>query len=142
MARQLLEWKSAVKTACLVLLLSSLAVGTAHAAEPQTLAEGSWVCSTPESYDQAVETARNWRGKALKDLKQQLLEKKLCMYVDDEDLEDLMAPFVKVLSRQGDKVKVSFTIEFYKRIQYLHRKITRVTFAGWTDAKNLRNYHQ
>jgi hypothetical protein len=62
------------------------------------------------------------------------------MYVDDEYLEDMMAPFVQVLDRQGEKIKVSFTVEFYKRIATLHRRITRVTYAGWTDAGNLRNY--
>ena len=44
----------------------------------------------------------------------------------------------QLLSRQGDRVKVSFTIEFYKRIEYLHRRITRVTYAGWTAAGNLK----
>lgn len=129
-----------MKSVCLVILLLSLVVGSAHAEAPQTLVEGSWVCRTPEAYDQAVEAQRQWQGKDLRDLRKQLLEKKLCMYVDDEYLEDLMAPYVKILNRQGDKVKVSFSVELYKRIAFLHRKITRVTYAGWTAAGNLRDY--
>jgi len=67
------------------------------------------------------------------------LEQKLCIYMDDDNLEDLMAPYVTVLTRQAQKVKVSFTVEFYKRIQYLHRRITRVTYSGWTDVENLKS---
>jgi hypothetical protein len=59
------------------------------------------------------------------------------MYVDNTYLEDMMAPFVTVLDQQGNKVQVSFTVEFNKRIHIIHRQITRVTYAGWTDAGNL-----
>ena len=111
----------------------------AFAAAPQTLEEGSWVCRTPEVYDETVEAARHRNGKALEELKQDLLDQKLCIYMDDDNLEDLMAPYVTVVTRQEQKVKVSFTVEFYKRIQYLHRRITRVTFSGWTDAENLKS---
>jgi hypothetical protein len=121
-----------------VLMLLSFGIAAGHAAEPQTLKEGVWVCRTPEAYDQAI--AAEGQDKDLPALKQRLLDQKLCMYIDDEYLEDMMAPFVQVLSQQGNKVKVSFTIEFYKRIATLHRRITRITYAGWTDAGNLRNY--
>ena len=127
---------------CFVILLVGVVVGSAQAEAPQTLVDGSWVCRTPEAYDQAVEAERQGQGKTLSKLRAQLLEKQLCMYVDDEYLEDLMAPYVKVLTRQGDKVHVSFSVEFYKRIEFLHRKITRVRYAGWTAAGNLRNFYQ
>jgi hypothetical protein len=127
-----------VKTACVVFVLLSLGIAAGHAAEPQTLKEGVWVCRTPAAYDQAI--VEEHQEKDLQALKQRLLDQKLCMYVDDEYLEDMMAPFVQVLDRQGEKIKVSFTVEFYKRIATLHRRITRVTYAGWTDAGNLRNY--
>ena len=127
-----------MKTVCLMILLLGLVVGSALAQEPQTLVEGAWICRSPDAYDQAVEAQRQGQ----RDLRRQLREKKLCMYMDDEYLEDLMAPYVKVLNRQGNKVKVTFSIEFYKRIAFLHRKITRVTYAGWTAAENLKNYYQ
>ena len=129
-----------MKTASLVTLLLTLVGGMAHATEYlQTLKEGSWVCSTPEAYDLAVEEERRWRGANLEELKKDLLERRLCMYVDAEYVEKMMVPFATVVERQGDKVKVTFTIEFRKRLEILHRQITRVTFAGWTDAGNLRD---
>ncbi|MFQ5960531.1 MAG: hypothetical protein ACE5MG_03980 [Candidatus Methylomirabilales bacterium] len=127
-------------TACLAMLLLATFAGPTRAAGPQTLQNGSWLCSTPAAYDHAVAEERKWQGTDLQRLKDQLLEKKLCMYIDSEYLEDMMAPYVKVLTRQGDRVKVSFTVEFYKRIEFLHRRITRVTFSGWTDAGNLRDF--
>ena len=129
-----------MKTASLVTLLLTLVGGMAHATEYlQTLKEGSWVCSTPEAYDLAVEEERRWRGANLEELKKDLLERRLCMYVDAEYVDKMMVPFATVVERQGDKVKVTFTIEFRKRLEILHRQITRVTFAGWTDAGNLRD---
>ena len=54
-------------------------------------------------------------------LKDRLLEAKSCMFVDDEDIEDMMAPFVTVVDRQGDKIKVEFWVEFYQKLAELHR---------------------
>ncbi len=129
-----------MRTASLVTLLLTLVGGTAYATEYlQTLKEGSWVCSTPEAYDVAVAEERNWQGANLEELKRDLLERRLCMYVDAEYVEKMMVPFATVVERQGNKVKVTFTVEFRKRLEILHRQITRVTFAGWTDAGNLRD---
>ena len=129
-----------MKSASLVTLLLTLVGGMAHATEYlQTLKEGSWVCSTPEAYDLAVEEERRWQGANLEELKKDLLERRLCMYMDAEYVEKMMVPFATVVERQGNKVKVTFTIEFRKRLEILHRQITRVTFAGWTDAGNLRD---
>jgi hypothetical protein len=66
------------------------------------------------------------------------MEQQLCMYIDNTYLESMMAPFVTVLDQQGDKVRVSFTVQSTKRIQTLHRQISRITYAGWTDMVNLR----
>jgi hypothetical protein len=103
----------------------------------QGLKPGIWICSSPEAYDQGIEEEKKWNGKDLEELKKQLLEKKLCMYVDREAIEKMMAPFATILERQGNKVKVSFTIENRKRLEYLHRFISRTTYAGWTDIGNL-----
>ena len=59
------------------------------------------------------------------------------MYVDAGFVEKMMVPFAKVVERQGTKVKVTFTVEFRKRFEILHRQITRVTYAGWTEVANL-----
>lgn len=106
----------------------------------KTLKENSWLCSTPEAYDQAIEKERNGQGKNLEELKKQLLEQKLCMYIDHEYAEKIMHPSVKVLERQGNKIKVTFAVEFRKRFELLHHQITRVVYAGWTDTVNLIDY--
>jgi len=49
----------------------------------------------------------------------------------------MMVPFAKVLERQGNKVKVTFIVQYRKSIEFLHRQISRVTFVRWTDAGNL-----
>jgi hypothetical protein len=123
--------------------LAMTIAGVASAADgpPYLLHEGTWVCDSPAAYDQALaEQAKTNGYKELMALKDRLLEAKLCMYVDDDDIEDMMAPFVEILERQGDKVKVTFTIEFYKRIATLHASFRRVKFAGWTAENRLADY--
>ncbi len=126
-----------MKTIYLMIVLVMVLIGVTQAAERTTLKIGSWLCVSPEAYDQAVAEAKKRHGKAREALKQQLLDDKLCLYADDELLEDIMAPWVQVIDRQGDKVKVSFMVEFYKRVEYLHRRFSRVNYTGWTDAGNL-----
>ena len=53
-----------------------------------------------------------------------------------------MAPFVQVLEENGDKVKVTFIVEYYKRIAMLHRKFARIQYTGWTERTNLRDYYR
>jgi len=118
-------------------LVTGSAAGAGAGEYLLTMKPGSWVCSTPEAYDTAVAEQRNGTGADLERLKAQLLDQKLCMYVDEEYVEKMMVPYATVLERQGDKVKVSFTVEFRKRLEFLHRQIQRVTFGGWTDRSNL-----
>jgi hypothetical protein len=126
-----------MKTTAVVILLLGIGVGPAHAGESlQTLKEGSWVCSTPEAYDVAIAEVRRQNGD-LEDVKKRLLEQKLCIYMDAGFVEKMMVPFAKVLERQGNKVKVTFTVQYRKRLEFLHRQISRVEFVGWTDAGNL-----
>jgi hypothetical protein len=126
-----------MKTIFLMFLLVMMMVSGLQSAERTTLKPGSWLCVSPEAYDQAVAEAQKRRGEALEALKEQLLEDKRCMYATDELLEDIMAPWVQVIDRQGDKVKVSFMVEFYQRVEYLHRRFSRVNYTGWTAADNL-----
>jgi hypothetical protein len=116
-------------------------VGTAAEGPPYLLHENTWVCVTPEAYDQALaEQAKTDGYKALMALKERLLAEKSCMLVDDDDIEDMMAPFVEVIERQGDKIKVTFTIEFYKKTTEIHASFNRVKFAGWTGENRLADY--
>ena len=104
----------------LALALLAVAVGTAQAratkGPPYLLEEGTWLCATPEDYDRAVaEQAKTNGYPELKALKERLLATRAACIVDEEHIEDMMAPFVTVVDRQGDKVKVEFWVEFYKR---------------------------
>jgi hypothetical protein len=129
----------------LAMLLAVVGTGlaaTAAEGPPYLLHENTWVCVTPEAYDQAlVDQAKTSGYKELIVLKDRLLAEKSCMFVDDEDIEDMMAPFVEVIERQGDKIKVTFTIEFYKRISNISAAFNRVQFTGWTAEDRLADYH-
>jgi hypothetical protein len=124
------------------LVVATTLAGTAAEGPPYLLHEGTWVCVTPEAYDQALaEQAKTNGYKDLMALKERLLAAKSCMFVDDEDIEDMMAPFVQVGERQGDKIKVTFTIEFYKPTSSIGAKFNRVRFSGWTAEDRLADYH-
>ena len=125
--------------ALVIALTVTLTPGLAAAAEegPMTLKEGAWVCGTRDAYHQARDGS--WEGPtfSIEKFRAGTQEPKACIYVDDDLLEDMMAPFVKVAEHDGTDVRVSFIIEFYKRIEYLHRKFSRIEFSGWTDAANV-----
>ena len=130
-----------MKTAVAILALGVVALGMvagfADATDYlQTLREGSWVCTTPEAYDLAIAEQRK-PNSDLGDMKKRFLAEKLCIYADAEFVEKMMVPFAKVLERQGNKVKVTFIVQYRKSIEFLHRQISRVTFVGWTDVGNL-----
>jgi hypothetical protein len=95
------------------LLLAAAAGGGAGAAEgpPYLLHEGTRVCESPPHYDEAVaEQAKTNGYKDLMALKDRLLEAKLCMYVDDDDIKDMMAlrrdPRAQQRQRHGISVGV------------------------------------
>ena len=130
----------------LALALLAVAVGTAQAratkGPPYLLEENTWVCVTPEDYDRAIDEQAKTNGyPELMTLKDRLLEAKSCMFVDDEDIEDMLPPFVTVVERQGDKVKVEFWVEFYQKLAELHRAWQHVKFTGWTAEERLADYH-
>ena len=124
--------------------LAMMVAGPALALEgdPQTFRDHTWICASPEAYATAVEREATWPKGEGAGLAAQLLEEKLCMLIEEDQLEDMMAPFVEVLETRDNMVKVKFIIEFYRKIEYLHRNITRVFYAGWTDEGNLRNYYE
>jgi hypothetical protein len=129
----------------LTMLILAIGVGTADAratkGPPYLLEEGTWLCATPEDYDQAMVEQEKTKGyPELMALKDRLLEAKSCMFVDDEDIEDMLAPFVTVVERQGDKIKVEFWVEFYKKHAELHRSWSHVKFTGWTAEERLADY--
>jgi hypothetical protein len=126
-----------MKTICVVLLALSIVANAVHAGEYlETLKENCWLCQTPEAYDSAVAEEKQQNGD-LEPLKARLLEQKACIYVDRAFVSRIMVPYAQVLERQDDKVKVTFMVQYRKRVEDLHRQISRVQFTGWTNAKNL-----
>jgi DNA mismatch repair protein MutH len=127
----------------IVMLLGVALAAAAHGAEPQTLAEDSWVCATPEAYDEAIASER--KGQDPLALEVELRAR--CIRMTSERLEDVMAPFVAVVDRTGDKARVSFIIEVYERgatgaeagIPQPRGGLNRqMKYSGWTAAANLR----
>jgi hypothetical protein len=107
------------------------------------LAEGSWVCATPEAVDQAL--ASQQRGQDPQALEVELRDR--CIRMTAQRLADVMAPFVTVVERTGDKARVSFVTEVYERgatgapagIPQPRGGINRmIKYVGWTAAANLR----
>lgn len=104
-------------------------------AGPYVLMENTFVCVSPAAYHEAIERAKTAPSRFK--LAKQLTEEKLCVMVDEEDIEDMMAPFVKITETDADMIKVQYEVEFYKRIAYLHRTFSRVIFTGWTHKDRL-----
>ena len=130
----------------LALAILALGIGTAHAkatkGPPYLLEEGTWLCVTPEDYDKAIAEQAKINGyPELMALNERLVAAKSCILIDDEHIEDMLAPFVTVVDRQGDKIKVEFWVEFYKRQAELQRAWTHVKFSGWTAEERLADYH-
>ena len=131
----------------LVMLPIVLLVATAQAHHdddrPHTLLSDSWVCVSQGVYEKAA--AGKLAGQGVQTLRQQLRNEEgqdLCLHVDNEILEDMFAPWVIILGQEGDLVQVAFTVEYYQRLNIIHRRFSRVQFTGWTSADNLDIYIQ
>lgn len=125
------------------MLLCTALGAAAHGAEPQMLAEGSWVCATPEAHDHAVTAER--QGQNAQALEIELRAE--CIRMTSERLADVMAPFVAVLDRNGDNAQVSFVMEVYEGgatgsgapgVPQPRGSLNRqIKYTGWTAAANL-----
>jgi hypothetical protein len=123
-------------------MLGMMAFTSADADEPgkntfTTLKENIFVCVSPQAYDDAMARASELNGQDVEPLKKELGEKKQCMFVDAELVDNIMAPFAVVLKREGTKVQVQFIVSFHKRVAFLHRLVNRYVLVGWTDESNL-----
>lgn len=101
---------------------------------PTSLSLGSWVCDSPEAYEAIVTEQQSGELSPFKLAKK---HEESCIYMDDDNLEDMLAPYVTVLNEEEDKTKVSFFVEFYKKVEFLHRQIKHVKFVGWTSSDNV-----
>lgn len=122
----------------LTLVMAAMTFVGARAADEQTpmmLERGSWVCDTQESYGQALAEQKS-AGKSLRDLRKNL--ESHCIYMDEDNLKDMMAPWVTVLEQQADYDKVSFAIQSEQRISVINQKIKQMKYTGWTAVTNIK----
>ena len=119
-----------------LLVLSGAVPG--HAKETfTTLKENIFLCVSAQAYDEAMARLSALNGQDSEPLRKELSERKQCMFVDAEMVDNMMAPFAIVLQREGSKVQVQFIITFRDRVEFLHRLINRYVLVGWTDESNL-----
>src|SRR5947208_1491938 len=82
---------SSMRAPSAVILVVGVVVGLAHAGEYlQTLKEGSWVCTTPETYDLAIAEARKPNSN-LEDLKERFVAEQRGVFRPHEALPDGVA---------------------------------------------------
>lgn len=129
-----------------VLLAAMIVAGTSATGQAASdtltvLFEDTWICANQENYQEAVNRSEAPDSPGLRSLDKELREAGKCMLVDGEKIEDMMAPYVEVLEQNGAHVKVRFSVEYYKRVELLHRRFSRVTYAGWTSSDRLRDYY-
>lgn len=116
-------------------LAPALAVADPGASPPHVLYSGSLLCKSPDVY-QAAAKADDASARA------HALEANECMTVSEDDIEEMLAPFVTVVEQRGDMVLVQYAVEYEDKIELLHRKVAHVRYTGWTAQSNLRNYHE
>lgn len=104
-----------------------------------TLKENTFVCISPEAYDDAMVRVRELDGRNPEPLKKELGDAKQCMFVDRDLVKKIMAPFAVVMEQDGTKVQVQFIVTFRERIELLHRLMNRYVLVGWTDESNLED---
>lgn len=98
---------------------------------------GSWLCTSPKVYDEAMVRVAEFAGKELETLKKELIEQRKCLYIDAEMVESMQAPFALTIKREGTKVQVQFVVVNRQRIELLHRRTNKSVLQGWTDESNL-----
>jgi hypothetical protein len=116
--------------ACLLAPLAAAAL----AEEPLMFRGSAWVCDSPEHYDMAIERERAGGGSTA--LRRELAQ--MCVFIEDGDQDDIMAPFVRRLEDDGDKVKVVFMIQSERRKALLNRSVEQIQYRGWTAASKLQ----
>lgn len=102
---------------------------------PNMLYNGSLLCHSAEVYQTAADAETDT-------VRSDLVAANECMRVTEDDLEEMLAPFVVVIEQRGELVRVQYSVEYEDKIELLHRKVAHVRYTGWTAEANLRNYHE
>jgi hypothetical protein len=103
----------------------------------QTFKPDTWLCISPQVYEEAMVRIKGEEGKDIPALRKDLGDKKQCMLVEADLIEDMMAPFVLIIDRNSTKIQVQFIISARQRKEFLHRLIHRTIVTGWTEESNL-----
>ena len=112
--------------------------GTAAAlAEPMMFKGSAWVCDTPEHYQDAVAQQQN--GGDLATLRHELRAAGRCLFVEDEDQDDILAPFVSLMEEHEGMAKVAFMIQDERRRSIVDRSVSQTRYLGWTEAGRLQS---
>ena len=120
----------------LAVMMAPIGVSADPAADaPNVLYNGSLLCSSAEVY----QTAENANSDAVRS---EMVAANECMRITEDDIEEMLAPFVVVLEQRGELVRVQYSVEYEDKIELLHRRVAHVRYTGWTAEANLRNYHE
>jgi hypothetical protein len=106
-------------------------------AEPMMFIGDTWVCDTPEHYDSAL--SRQREGGDQRALRRELRDAGQCIFVQEEDEEDILPPFITVEEEHDGKSKVAFFIRSEQRVALLNRRIAHTRYVGWTESKRLQS---
>lgn len=99
----------------------------------KNFAHESLLCDGPDAYKEALAKDQANPGADISILD----SGGRCMWVGYGQIEDIEVPWVRILEKQGDIVKVEYIVENYTKINDAHNKIELERYTGWTAESNL-----
>ncbi len=120
---------------CVLLLLIASQASARNTFENNfTFSKPTWICKTPEAF-RSLE-ARLAETDTPGDLP--------CAYITFDDIEDILAPWIVIVSEENELVEVHFLVERYRRLRPpdVPRRgghVTRLEYIGWTKRESLEN---
>lgn len=122
----------------LVALSFTVISAVGYAATPMYFKHGCWLCTSVEYYQEAKSEILNLKGRTFEEVRNQLFETGKCIYIEDGQVTDVVAPYIEVVEKVGSMWKISFIMKTEERITIIHRNLNWYRFEGWTDAANLK----
>jgi hypothetical protein len=110
----------------------------APAAVQWYLKHGAWVCASPEAYAGALDSQRTLNGRPFDDLRKELYQAGKCVYIEDDEITSIIAPYLTLLETKDKMMHVSFVIKYDKPLAFLKHELNWFKFSGWTEADNLK----
>ena len=85
---------------------------------PHVLYSGSLLCKSPEIYQEAADSETG-------SSRAEMLDANQCMSITEDDIEEMLAPFVEVIEKRGNMVLVQYAVEYEEKLELLHRKVAQ-----------------